>query len=128
MVNALTDFLHPCQIYTDAFTAAERWAGPGGDLLASLQGRKIAFLGDTGFNMANSWILGASLFGMKISLAGPEGYEPGAEIQRCSSGRVRRRLSLHDRSRRGRARTPTSSTPTSGPAWARRRRPRSACA
>ena len=68
VINALTDLLHPCQIYADAFTAAERWAAPGGDLLAALKGRKIAFLGDTGFNMANSWILGASLFGMKISL------------------------------------------------------------
>lgn len=81
VINALTDYLHPCQIYTDAFTAAERWAGPKGDLLASLKGRKIAFLGDTRFNMANSWILGANLFGMKISLAGPKGYEPGAEIR-----------------------------------------------
>ncbi len=80
VINALTDFLHPCQIYTDAFTAAERWAGAGGDLLASLQGRKIAFLGDTACNMANSWILGANHFGMKISLSGPEGYAPGAEI------------------------------------------------
>ena len=81
VINALTDFLHPCQIYTDAFTAAERWAGPNGDLVASLKGRKIAYLGDTSFNMANSWILGASLFGMKISLAGPKGFEPGPEIQ-----------------------------------------------
>ena len=80
VVNALTDYLHPCQIYTDAFTAAERWAGPKGDLLASLRGRKIAFLGDTRFNMANSWILGAHLFGMKITLAGPKGYEPTATI------------------------------------------------
>lgn len=80
VVNALTDFLHPCQIYADAFTAAERWAGPRGDLLASLQGRKVAFLGDTSFNMANSWILGAGLFGMKIALAGPAGHEPGKEI------------------------------------------------
>jgi ornithine carbamoyltransferase len=80
VVNALTDFLHPCQIYADAFTAAERWAGPQGDLLASLQGRKVAFLGDTCFNMANSWILGANLFGMKISLGGPPGYEPAREI------------------------------------------------
>ena len=80
VVNALTDFLHPCQIYTDAFTAAERWTAPGGDLLASLKGRKIAFLGDTACNMANSWILGANLFGMKISLAGPVGYAPGAEL------------------------------------------------
>jgi ornithine carbamoyltransferase len=81
VVNGLTNFLHPCQIYSDAFTAAERWAGPGGDLLAALRGRKIAFLGDTSFNMANSWILGASLFGMRISLAGPKGFEPGAHIR-----------------------------------------------
>ena len=79
VINALTDFLHPCQIYTDAFTMAERWAAPGGDLVASLRGRKIAFLGDTACNMPNSWILGANLFGMKISLAGPNGFAPSAE-------------------------------------------------
>ena len=81
VVNGLTDFLHPCQVYADAFTAAERWAGPRGDLLAALRGRKVAFLGDTCFNMANSWILGASLFGMRISLAGPKGFEPGPQIR-----------------------------------------------
>jgi ornithine carbamoyltransferase len=83
VINALTDFLHPCQIYTDAFTLAERWAAPsagGPELLASLKGRKIAFLGDSACNMANSWILGAALFGMKISLAGPKGFEPSAEL------------------------------------------------
>ena len=81
VINALTDFLHPCQIYSDAFSAAERWAGASGDLVGSLRGRKIAYLGDTCFNMANSWILGASLFGMKVALAGPRVYEPGAEIR-----------------------------------------------
>ena len=81
VVNALTNFLHPCQIYADAFTAAERWAGAQGDLLAALKGRKVTFLGDTSFNIANSWILGANLFGMKVSLGGPAGYEPAPEIR-----------------------------------------------
>jgi ornithine carbamoyltransferase len=81
VVNALTDFLHPCQIYTDAFSAAERWTPPGGDLFASLRGRKIAFFGDSCFNMANSWILGAAHFGMRIALAGPPGYEPKPAIR-----------------------------------------------
>ena len=85
VVNALTDLLHPCQIYSDAFTAAERWAGPSGDLLASLRGRKIAFLGDCSFNMANSWIMGAQLFGMKVSLGGPAGYGPGAKIREIAA-------------------------------------------
>jgi len=90
VVNGLTDFLHPCQIYADAFTAAERWSTSDGDLVGALRGRKIAFLGDTRFNMANSWILGASLFGMKIALAGPPGYEPSREIraQLAAEGRA----------------------------------------
>src|SRR5699024_1317882 len=79
VVNALTDFLHPCQIYADAFTLAEIWAGEN-DLFSSLKGRKIAFLGDTASNVANSWILGAAAFGMKLSLAGPKEYKPGPEI------------------------------------------------
>jgi ornithine carbamoyltransferase len=81
VINALTDFLHPCQSLSDAFSAAERWAGPDGDLIAALRGRKIAFLGDTNFNMANSWILAASLFGMRISLAGPADHAPGQKIK-----------------------------------------------
>jgi len=80
VINALTDFLHPCQIYTDAFTMIERWA-KGDDLLGALRGRKIAFLGDTACNMANSWILGANLFGMKLALSGPAEFAPGAEIK-----------------------------------------------
>lgn len=82
VINALTDFLHPCQIYADAFTLAERWAkgATGAKLVESLRGRKIAFLGDTACNMANSWILGANLFGMKISLAGPRSFAPTKEF------------------------------------------------
>ncbi|PTX91517.1 ornithine carbamoyltransferase [Opitutus sp. ER46] len=74
VINALTDLLHPCQIYADLFTLAERWSN-GGDLLGSLRGKKIAFVGDQGCNVANSWILGAAMAGMKISLAGPEGFD-----------------------------------------------------
>lgn len=79
VINALTDFLHPCQIYTDAFTLAERWAD-GGELFASLKGRKLAYFGDTANNMANSWILGGAHFGMQIYLCGPEEYRPSKEI------------------------------------------------
>ncbi|MSU66703.1 MAG: ornithine carbamoyltransferase [Opitutus sp.] len=79
VINALTDFLHPCQIYADAFTMAERWA-KGGNLVGALRGRKIAFLGDTACNMANSWILGANHFGMKIALAGPKSFAPSKEL------------------------------------------------
>jgi len=78
VINALTDLLHPCQMYSDAFTLAERWAGRSKNLLESLKGRKIAFIGDTACNMANSWVLGANYFDMHIALAGPKGFEPSA--------------------------------------------------
>ncbi|MBI4626207.1 MAG: ornithine carbamoyltransferase [Verrucomicrobia bacterium] len=89
VINALTDLLHPCQIFADAFTLMERWgpsslgsdaASRGDDLVGSLRGRKIAFVGDRGCNVANSWILGANLFGMKISLAGPPGFDAAPEF------------------------------------------------
>ncbi len=79
VINALTDLLHPCQIFADLFTLAERW-GSRDDLVGSLRGRKIAFVGDRGCNVANSWILGANLFGMKISLAGPPGFDAAPEF------------------------------------------------
>lgn len=80
VINALTDLLHPCQIFADAFTLAERWGGAGRNLADSLRGRKIAFVGDRGCNVANSWILGANHFGMKISLAGPPGFDAAPEF------------------------------------------------
>ena len=81
VINALTDFLHPCQIYADAFTLAERWSAGSGDYLSSLSGRKVAFLGDCACNVANSWILGANLMGMEVALAGPKNYAPGEGIR-----------------------------------------------
>ncbi len=80
IVNALTDFLHPCQIYSDVFTMAEHWADSE-DLVGSVQGRKVAFLGDTACNMANSFILGGSLFDFDVHLAGPQSFQPGSAIR-----------------------------------------------
>lgn len=76
VINALTDSLHPCQIYTDLFTLVERWMVPGQPMVDCLKGRKLCFVGDCASNMAHSWILGAAHLGMEISLAGPERFRP----------------------------------------------------
>jgi len=76
VINGLTDFLHPCQIYADLLTLLERWSPEGTIDINALKGRKIAFYGDTSCNMAYSWILGAAMFGMEISLAGPADFAP----------------------------------------------------
>ena len=78
VVNALTDFLHPCQIFADCMTILEK-TGSSHDPF-SLSGKKLTFLGDTQCNMANSWILAGAMFGIKICLAGPAEFSPSGKI------------------------------------------------
>jgi len=80
VVNALTDFLHPCQIYADCMTLLEKWDA-GNDPFLGLRGKKLAFFGDTACNMANSWILAGAIFDMEISLCGPENFRPSEDIE-----------------------------------------------
>jgi ornithine carbamoyltransferase len=79
VVNALTNLLHPCQIYADCFSIAEKLGGSR-DPFESLAGKKLAFLGDTSCNMANSWIMAGKIFGMKVSLAGPKDFAPKPDV------------------------------------------------
>ena len=78
VVNALTDFLHPCQIFADCMTILEK-TGFSHDPF-SLSGKKLTFLGDTQCNMANSWILAGAMFGIKICLSGPAEFYPSRKI------------------------------------------------
>jgi ornithine carbamoyltransferase len=75
IINGLTDFNHPCQLYTDLFTLLERTSPDAVDI-ETLKGKKLAFYGDCASNMANSWIISAAMFGMEISLAGPKSFAP----------------------------------------------------
>ncbi|MFO8057292.1 MAG: ornithine carbamoyltransferase [bacterium] len=71
VINALTDKYHPSQIIADLFTVRE-----SGFDLASF---KPAWIGD-GNNVAHSWINAAAVFGFKLVLACPAGYDPDAEV------------------------------------------------
>lgn len=70
VINALTDYLHPCQVMADLMTIYEKFG--------SLDGKKVAYIGD-GNNMANTWLIACGLMGMDISVATPEGYEPNGK-------------------------------------------------
>ena len=80
VVNALTDFLHPCQIYADCMTILEKTSTTSNPY-NGLAGKKLAFFGDTSCNMANSWILAGALWDMDIWLSGPEEFQPSQEIK-----------------------------------------------
>lgn len=65
VINALTDYLHPCQVLADLLTIKEH--------KGTLKGIKLAYLGD-GNNMANSLLYGCTKVGMDISVATPKKY------------------------------------------------------
>jgi ornithine carbamoyltransferase len=72
VINALTDEHHPCQALADLLTLRERF----GDL----HGLPVAYVGD-GNNVARSLIEAATLTGIDLRLACPEGYRPsGFEV------------------------------------------------
>jgi len=79
VINGLTDLSHPVQVLSDMFTIQER--------LSRLEGVKIAYVGD-GNNVAYSWILGASLMGMHLTVATPPAYRPRMPDERAKNGRI----------------------------------------
>ena len=76
VVNALSDFEHPCQCLADLLTVHEA----KGDLA----GRTITYLGD-GNNVTHSLMLGGAKAGMHVRAGTPPGFEPIPQVvQRAS--------------------------------------------
>lgn len=71
VVNALSDYEHPCQVLADLLTIVERFGEP--------RGRMLAYLGD-GNNVAHSLLLGCAKLGMRIRVASPTGFEPIPQV------------------------------------------------
>jgi ornithine carbamoyltransferase len=71
VVNALSDFEHPCQVLADLMTIREQ----RGDLA----GLSLAYLGD-GNNVAHSLLLGGAKAGMHVRVGTPPGYEPIPQV------------------------------------------------
>ena len=67
VINALTDFEHPCQALADFMTIKEEFN--------DFKDVVLTFIGD-GNNVANSLILCGALLGIEVRIACPIGYEP----------------------------------------------------
>lgn len=79
-INALTDSEHPCQILSDLFTIAE--AG------RSLNGLRMAFIGDGDCNVARSWMWAAVRYDFQLRVATPEKFRPSKALQDATSRNV----------------------------------------
>lgn len=86
VINALSDYSHPCQGLTDIFTIWEK--------KKDFKNLKIVYIGD-GNNVAHSLIFGIAKVGGHIMVGTPAGYEPdknvvqaGQEIARQTGAKV----------------------------------------
>lgn len=70
IVNLLSDVEHPCQAVADLQTIAAR---------RPLEETTITFIGD-GNNVCHSLMLGATMLGASMRVAGPPGYEPDPDL------------------------------------------------
>ncbi len=76
VINALSNWSHPCQAMADIMTIEEH--------LQDLEGLKLAFIGD-GNNVARSLAYSCAKLGMQMTLGSPEGFELDDEsIEACN--------------------------------------------
>jgi ornithine carbamoyltransferase len=71
VVNALSDYSHPCQALADLQTVRER--------KGSLAGLTLTYLGD-GNNVTHSLLFAGAKAGMHVRVATPEGFEPLPDV------------------------------------------------
>ena len=70
VVNGLTDAAHPCQTLADLLTVRERFGGFDAE---------VAWVGD-GNNVCQSFVLGAAMVGLDLTVATPPGYTVDDEV------------------------------------------------
>ncbi|MBX2869354.1 MAG: ornithine carbamoyltransferase [Acidiferrobacterales bacterium] len=77
VVNALSDFNHPCQLLADLQT----WFEHRGDIT----GKRVCWVGD-GNNVCHSWMNAARLLNFDLIISSPSGYDPDPELLKaCQS-------------------------------------------
>ena len=74
--NGLTNEFHPTQVLADFLTIKEHFG--------ELKGKKLVFMGDARYNMADSLMVGCAKMGMHFAACAPAKYFPNAELaQTC---------------------------------------------
>ncbi|WP_078555281.1 ornithine carbamoyltransferase [Bacillus alkalicellulosilyticus] len=71
VINALTDYYHPCQALADMQTIYEQ--------KGTFEGLKLTYIGD-GNNVAHSLVIACAKLGIDVSVATPVGYEMNQSI------------------------------------------------
>lgn len=70
--NGLTNEYHPTQILADFLTIQEHFG--------SLKGKKLVYMGDAGYNMGDSLMIGCAKMGMHFVACAPADYYPNEKL------------------------------------------------
>jgi ornithine carbamoyltransferase len=70
--NGLTNEYHPTQILADFLTIQEHFGG--------LKGKKLVYMGDAGYNMGDSLMIGCAKMGMHFVACAPVDYYPNEKL------------------------------------------------
>ena len=70
--NGLTNEFHPTQILADFLTIQEHFGG--------LKGKKLVYMGDAGYNMGDSLMIGCAKMGMHFVACAPQEYYPNKDL------------------------------------------------
>lgn len=74
--NGLTNEFHPTQMLADLLTIREH--------LGRIQGVKLVYMGDTRYNMGNSYMVACAKMGMHFTACAPAEYFPSGElVEQC---------------------------------------------
>ena len=87
VVNALTDFSHPCQVIADLVTIKEH--------LLDLKNKKIAWFGDCN-NVLQSWIEASVLLNFELNIACPEEIVIDQEVMVWANARSDKIKIMHN--------------------------------
>ncbi|RBI63252.1 ornithine carbamoyltransferase [halophilic archaeon] len=103
VVNALSDFAHPCQALADLLALRQRFGSEahgasertsGGDPRA-LSDLSVTWVGD-GNNVAASFVVAAATMGVDVTVATPQGYELPADVLERAAARGPAPEVVHD--------------------------------
>lgn len=87
VINALTDYSHPCQVVADLVTIKEH--------LIDFKNKKIAWFGDCN-NVLQSWIEASVLLDFELNIACPEGVVPHQETMTWAIKKNNKIKIMHD--------------------------------
>ncbi|MGZ4333431.1 MAG: ornithine carbamoyltransferase, partial [Gaiellaceae bacterium] len=82
VINALSNEHHPCQALADLLTVKEMFGG--------FAGRRLAFVGDGGDNVAHSLLEACALGGLDLTVACPREYRPQPQVLAEAQSTARR--------------------------------------